>query len=116
MENELALLWEVSASEFVFVTLILAGGAAFMTGRAAARGWMPKWQLVVYMVLLAAATRFIHFALFSGSLLSLYYYAIDLIALLAIGFVGMRITRSKQMATQYRFAYDRSGPFNWKRR
>lgn len=116
MEKELGLLWEVSASEFVFVTLILAGGAAYMTGRAAARGWMPIWQLVVYMVLLAAATRFIHFALFSGSLLSLYYYVVDLIVILAIAFAGMRITRSGQMATQYRFAYDRAGPFGWKKR
>ena len=116
MDKELTLLWEVSASEFILVTILLAGGAAFMTGRAAARGWMPKWQLVVYMVLLAAATRFIHFALFSGSLLSLHYYVVDLIVLLAIGFVGMRVTRSAQMATQYRFAYDRSGPFGWKRR
>lgn len=116
MEKELGLLWEVSASEFVFVTVILAGGAAYMTGRAAARGWMPNWQLVVYMVLLAAATRFIHFALFSGSLLSPYYYVIDLILLLAIGFAGMRLTRSSQMASQYRFAFDRSGVFGWKRR
>lgn len=116
VEKQYSLLWEVTPAEFVFVTVILAGGAAYMTGRAAARGWMPKWQLVVYMVLLAAATRFIHFALFSGSLLSFYYYAIDLIVLLAIGFVGMRITRSSQMATQYRFAYDRNGPFGWKRR
>ncbi|WP_187968613.1 DUF6867 family protein [Aquibium microcysteis] len=116
MEKEFGLLWEVSASEFVFVTMILAGGAAYMTGRAAARGWMPNWQLVIYMVLLAAATRFIHFALFSGSLLSLYYYVVDLVVILVIAFIGMRVTRSGQMATQYRFAYDRSGVLGWKKR
>ena len=64
----------------------------------------------------AAATRFIHFALFSGSLLTIYYYVIDLAVLLVIGFAGMRMTRSKQMATQYGFAFDRAGPFGWKRR
>lgn len=116
MEKANGLLWEVSAWEFVFVTIILAGAAAFMTGRSAANVWLEKRQLVVYLVLLAAATRFIHFALFSGSLLTIYYYVIDLVVLLVIGFAGMRMTRSKQMATQYGFAFERAGPFGWKRR
>ena len=116
MEKDFGLLWEVSAWEFVFVTVILAGAAAFMAGRSAANVWLEKRQLVIYIVLLAAATRFIHFALFSGSLLAPYYYMVDLIVLLIIAFAGMRITRSKQMATQYGFGFDRAGPFGWKRR
>ena len=112
MEN--ALLWEVTFFEFVLVTIVLAGGAAYMTGRAAAITWTPPLQLALYMVLLAGATRFIHFALFEGSLLSLYYYMVDLAVLLIIAFVGMRVTRARQMARQYGFRFDKSGPFGWR--
>ena len=37
MEKANGIIWEVSAWEFVFVTVILAGGAAYLTGRATAR-------------------------------------------------------------------------------
>ncbi|MEO4000914.1 DUF6867 family protein [Mesorhizobium sp. CAU 1732] len=103
MENENTLIWEVTIWEFVFVTIILAGGAAFMTGRAIARSWLGTFHIVTYMVLLAAATRFIHFALFSGTLISLHYYVVDLIVLLAIAVLGFRMTRAKQMRRQYSF-------------
>ncbi|MDN2567006.1 hypothetical protein N1F89_12320 [Aquibium sp. A9E412] len=116
MENENALLWEVSASEFVFVTVILAGSAAYLTGRAMARGWLADAQLVFYIVLLAAATRFIHFALFGGTLLAPYYYAVDLLVLLVVAFAGKRLTRARQMAVQYSFKYARRGLFGWQER
>jgi hypothetical protein len=113
MENQNTFLWEVTAWEFVFVTVILAGGAAYLTGRAVARSWLGAPTLIFYMVLLAAATRFIHFALFSGTLLSPYYYVVDFIMITAIAFLGMRITRAAQMATQYSFEYQRSGTLGW---
>ena len=116
MEPEMTYLWEVTAWEFVFVTICLAGGAAYLTGRAVARSWQGWLKLFGYMLLLAAATRFIHFALFSGTLLSVYYYVIDLIVITAIAFLGMRITRARQMATQYSFEYERSGTLNWARK
>jgi hypothetical protein len=116
MEKANGLVWEVSFGEFLLVTLLLAGGAAWMTGRATARGWSPHWQLAIYLVLLTAATRFIHFALFSGTLLSPWYFVVDLLALFAIGFLGNRFTRSSQMATQYSFAFDRASPFSFRRR
>ena len=37
--------------------------------------WRPWWQVVAYALILGAAARFIHFALFDGTLLSLHYYA-----------------------------------------
>lgn len=114
MELANSWLWEVSLYEFILVTIVLAGGAAYMTGRAAAITWTPVLQLVLYMVLLAAATRFIHFALFRGTLLSFYYYVIDLAVLIVIAFIGMRVTRAGQMSRQYGFRYLRSGPFGWK--
>src|SRR5690606_13547962 len=103
MEHQNTLIWEVTLWEFLFVTVILAGGAAYMTGRAMANVWNGIGQLIVYMVLLALATRFIHFALFQGTLLSLHYYLVDLIVLVCIGLVGFRVTRRKQMARQYGF-------------
>lgn len=116
MENEMTFLWEVSAWEFVFVTMILAGGAAFLTGRAVARAWEGETRLVVYMVLLAAATRFIHFALFGGSLLSLQYYLVDFTVITIIALLGKRMTRAKQMSTQYSFEYVRSSAIAWSRK
>ena len=116
IELENALLWEVSLWEFLFVTVALAGGAAYLTGRAVALSWSPNAQLVIYMVLLTAAARFIHFALFYGSLLSLHYYLVDLAVLLAIAFLGKRITRAGQMSRQYSFAYRRAGPIGWSRK
>lgn len=96
-------IWEVSFWEFFFVTVVLGGGAAFLTGRAVALSWLANHQLIIYVVLLTAATRFIHFSLFEGTLISLWYFCVDLIVLLAMGFAGKSLTRNKQMATQYKF-------------
>lgn len=108
------LLWEVSFGVFLLVTVILFGGAAYLTGRAVAREWSANSTLVVYMVLLAGGCRFIHFALYRGTLVSPYYYAVDLAVLLALAFLGKRITRARQMARQYGFLYSRSGPLTWR--
>jgi hypothetical protein len=116
MVKENGLLWEVSFWEFFFVTVILAGGAAYLTGRAVARSWNSNVQLAIYMVLLTAACRFIHYALFNGTLLSLQYYIVDLIILLIIAFIGRQVTRARQMTTQYSFEYRRSGPAAWARK
>jgi hypothetical protein len=92
MEHQNTLIWEVTFWEFVLVTVVLAGGAAYLTGRALAGVW-----------LLAAATRFIHFALFHGTLLSLHYYVVDLIVLLLAAGLGFKVTRKGQMQRQYGF-------------
>jgi hypothetical protein len=86
---------------FVLVTLILGGGAAWLTGRAIARTWRPWWQLVIYALILAAAERFFHFALFDGTLLSSHYYAVDAAITVLFGAAGLRVTRARQMAKQY---------------
>ena len=116
MENANSLLWEVSIWEFLLVTVVLAGGTGYLTGRAVARTWRSNATLVGYMVLLALATRFIHFALFNGTLLSLHYLLVDLVVIVAIAFLGKRITRAGQMARQYGFLYEKKGPGMWARR
>ncbi len=103
MEHQNTLIWEVTFWEFMLVTVVLAGGAAYMTGRALAGVWQGTRQIVIYMVLLAAATRFIHFALFKGTLLSPHYYVVDLIVLLIAAAIGFTLTRRAQMERQYGF-------------
>ena len=104
-------LWEVSLFEFVRVTVILGGGAAWLTGRATARTWSPWWQLVFYVALLTIALRFIHFSLFEGTFFlpprdfptALYYAGVDFVVLMIAAIIGRKVTRSRQMARQYGF-------------
>ena len=103
MEHQNTLIWEVTFWEFVLVTVILAGGAAYLTGRAIAGAWQGAVHIVIYMVLLAGAARFIHFSLFQGTLLSLHYYVVDLIVLLIAATIGFTVTRRRQMERQYGF-------------
>lgn len=112
----MGVIWEISLAEFVFITLILGGGGAWLAGRAIAGAWEPLWRSVVWMIPLAAAVRFIHFALFSGSLLTLHFYLVDLAILVAIAVASFRIALAKRMVRQYGWLYERAGPFAWKAR
>ncbi len=107
---------EHSVFLFALVTIVMGGWAAWMTGRAIALTWRPIWQLPLYVLLLGWVVRFIHFALFEGTLLTLHYYVVDTIVLMAFAFAGWRHTRAGQMTTQYRWLYERAGPFGWKPR
>ncbi|MDJ1158413.1 hypothetical protein QNA08_09225 [Chelatococcus sp. SYSU_G07232] len=101
---------------FLLVTCIMGGWAAWTTGRATALVWAPVWQCVIYLLILAAGVRFIHFALFQGTLLSLQYYLADALVVLIIGLLGYRYKRASQMTTQYRWLYQRTGPLTWRDR
>jgi Domain of unknown function (DUF6867) len=110
----MGVLWEVSLGDFLLVTVFLGGGGAFLTGRAVAQTWRPFIQLVGYVLLLTAATRFIHFALFQGTLLSLQFYCVDFVILMAFAALGYRIARVHQMIGQYSWLYRRTGPISWR--
>ena len=107
---------ENSIGVFILVTLVLGGGAAALTGRAIAGTWRPWWQVIVYSLILGAAVRFLHFSLFSGTLLSPHYYLVDSTVCLAFGFVGFRMTRIAQMVQHYRWLYEPYGPARWRRK
>lgn len=118
---------EKSYTAFFIVTVLLGGGAAFMTGRALARGWKSFARLVFYICLLGAAVRFLHWGLFldatfeswrdaQGSLLSLHYYLTDTAVLIAAAALGYRLQRAQQMTTQYGWIYERTGPLSWRKR
>ena len=101
---------------FLLVTVAMGGWAGWMAARAVARGWQPYLACLPALLGVAAAVRFIHFALFSGTLLSPHYFAIDALVVLAVGSAAFRLTRARQMTTQYRWLYARTGPFTWRER
>ena len=105
---------EPSIWQFFFVTFLLGGWAAWMTGRASAQTWRPKSSLVVYVLLLGIAIRFIHHALFEGTMFTAQYYIVDTILLMVFGLLGYQYTRTNQMVTQYNWLYERASLLSWK--
>ena len=102
--------------QVLFVTGILGGGAAWLTGRACADTWRPLHHVIGYSILLGAVVRFFHFALFEADLLSLASFLVDTIYLAAVGCLSWRVMRTKRMVTQYRWLYERSSPLTWRKR
>ena len=107
---------EASIWQFFFITLLMGGGSAWMTGKACAQTWRPVVTLVLYLLGLGLGVRFIHHALFEGTMFSLQYYIVDTIILLVIGYLGFRYTRTNQMVSQYHWLYERASPLSWKAR
>ena len=51
---------------FFAMTVVLFGGVALLTGQRLAQSWRPGWQIVPAVLLLAAADRFLLYALFAA--------------------------------------------------
>ena len=105
---------EANVWEFLFVTCLLGGGAAWMTGRACAQTWRTYPRLVGFLLALGIGVRFIHHALFWVPMFSVQFYVIDTIVLLIFGTLGYNYTRTNQMVTQYYWLYERVSPLSWK--
>ena len=103
-----------SPGVFLGLTLVFMGGCAVMTGQALAGTWRPAWQLPPYGLLLGAADRFLAFALFHQPLLSPAGFLVDAALLTVIGGLAFRLTRARQMASQYPWLYRRRGLFGWR--
>lgn len=101
---------------FLLVTVIMGGWAAWRAGKAIAKAWKPDWLLIPYMMLLGVAVRFIHFALFGGTLLTLHYYLIDTAVITFFAWLGWRHERAGAMARQYAFSFEKSSPISWRRK
>ena len=101
---------------FLIMTVIIGGGAAFMSGRGLASKWRPVWMAVAYMIPMGLALRFFHYALFEGNLLSLRFFMTDTLVLVAGALLGYRLTRVQQMVSQYPWLYERAGPLAWRSR
>ena len=107
---------EGSFGVFLLVTVVLGGGAAALAGRAIAVTWRPWWQVVGYTLILGGAVRFLHFALFGGTLVSLHYYAVDSLICMMFGFAGFQAARAARMVAQYPWINAPDGPLRWRRR
>ncbi len=108
-------LYEDGFGTFLLVSVALGGGAAVLAGRAVALTWRPWWQVVLYMLILGTAVRFLHFTLFGGTLLSIHYYAVDTAICIAAGLIGFRAARARQMVAQYPWINAPDGWLRWRR-
>ena len=101
---------------FLLLTVVLGGSAAWVTGKAIAQTWRPFWQLPIYVLLLTAGVRFLHFALFEEPLFPLQNWIVDYVVLLVSALLGHRRMRALQVSTQYYWLFRASGPLGWRRR
>lgn len=100
-------------SVFIGLTVILMGGAGWMTGQALARGWKSAWLMLPYGLLLGLVDRFLTWSLFQGELLSAPGFVIDSAVILLIGAFAYRLTRARKMIAQYPWLYNRTGLLSW---
>jgi small-conductance mechanosensitive channel len=98
--------------EIVFLILCMA--AAWMTGRSIANDWKPFWNLIISVVLLGLASRFLHFALYQAPFLSLSRYLGDTVVLAIMAWLGYQYTRTNQMTRQYYWLYEKASPLSWR--
>lgn len=105
-----------SWGDFLLVSMFLGGGAAWLTGKAVARGWGPLSHLALYCILLAGAVRFCHFALFDDALFAPATSLAEALFLFAVAALGFRSVRRRQMSQQYGWLFTPSGAFGWRRR
>lgn len=107
---------QVSLWPFLILTIAFGGWCARSAGRSYAEGWRPAYWLPLIMLPLAASIRFLHYALFEGSLLSMQYFLSDYSVVLVFATWGYLTRRSELMAGLYPFAYRRYGLIAWRDR
>ena len=105
-----------SLLQALFVTFVLGGGCAILAGRAIAKTWRSMLVVVVSMVPMAMAVRFVHFALFEEPLLSGAAYLFELAVLVSAACLAFKRTRALQMVGQYYWLYELEGPMRWRAR
>jgi tryptophan-rich sensory protein len=107
---------EASVWQFLMVSVAIGGWTAWMTGKGAAESWRTIRLVVLYTLLLGIGVRFMHHALFDGTMFSLRYYVVDTIVLMVFSVLGFRYTRTGQMTEKYYWLYEKAGPFSWKKK
>jgi hypothetical protein len=109
----------VESDPLTFVRPVAFGiwlAVAAMTGRAVAVNWRPWWYVVVAIIPIACAVRFLRYALFGDTLLNGVNFAVETAGLMIIGLVAFRLTRVAQMVGSYGWINERAGAFRWRRR
>ncbi|CAN7513431.1 hypothetical protein LJR030_005276 [Rhizobium sp. LjRoot30] len=107
---------EPSVLQFLFITCIIGGWTAWRTGKSVAENWQSYNTVVIYTLLLGIGIRFVHHALFEGTMFSPQYYVVDTIVLLLFSTAGFRYYRTRQMATNYYWLYEKASPFSWRQK
>ncbi len=92
---------------FLFVSLVLGGGAGWLSGRAIALTWRPIWLLLPAAIALGHVVRFLHFALFDEPLISVFWVCVDSVVAGVCMLAGYYMTRARQMERQYGFLHGR---------
>jgi len=105
---------EPSVWQFFFITVMMGGWTAWRTGKSVAENWQNYGTLIIYVLLLGGAIRFIHHALFHGTMLTVQYYLVDTVVLLLFATLGYRYYRTRQMTNNYYWLYEKASPFSWK--
>ena len=98
---------------FVFFTIILGTLGGIATGRAFAGTWRSVTVMPLALIVMAAAVRFLHYALAGEDLTSLQYFVVSLVFVTAGGAYGFRARRAEQMTRQYPWIFAKSGPLGW---
>jgi Domain of unknown function (DUF6867) len=101
---------------FVFITVLIGGAAAWVSGKSLAQTWRPLWQVPAYILLLTCGVRFLHYALFQEPLLAIQNWVVDYSVLLVLALLGFRRMRALQVSTQYFWLFEASTPFGWRRK
>jgi hypothetical protein len=109
------ILYEEGIWPFILVSLLIGGWTAWMAGKGVAESWGKLFpQVSAYTLLLGLGVRFLHHALYGGTMFSLHYYLVDTIVVGIFMVIGFRMMRTTQMTTKYYWLYEKAGPFAWK--
>ena len=101
---------------FLFFTIVLGGLGGIATGRAFAGSWKPLLTLPFALLAMAAAVRFLHYALAGEDLLSPQFYLVSLVFVALGAAYGFRAKRTEQMCRQYPWLFGKAGPVSWTHR
>ncbi len=101
---------------FIWLTVVIMGGAGYLTGQAFAASWRPAWRVLLACLLLGAVDRFLNFALFGGDLLSVAGYVADTAVIATAGLIAYRLTLVAKMVSQYPWLYERAGLWRYRER
>jgi len=107
---------DFTIGEFIGVTGIMFGFAAFLMGQAIAETWRPAWQTVTFGLLLGLGNHFIDCTLFDKDWASFTHYVLDALWIIVVSFIAYRATLARKMTAQYPWLYERAGLFSWRER
>lgn len=107
---------EANVFQFMMITVVIGGWTAWMAGKGVAETWGTMVNVIASTLLLGVGVRFVHHALFDGTMFALQYYVVDTIILCAFSILGFRYTRTNQMSEKYYWLYEKTGPFTWRKK